>query len=77
MICGGSGVFVNFADLGAETELLVRAAHRGKCDRLRAIERRFSASRSASTPSITSWMSWSVVTAAHGHRRMKRPWPRP
>lgn len=34
MICGGR-VYLNFAGLGEENELLVRAAHGGNCDWLR------------------------------------------
>ena len=37
----GGGVYLNFAGLGEENELLARAAHGGNYERLRAIKRRY------------------------------------
>jgi FAD/FMN-containing dehydrogenase len=37
----GGGVYLNFAGLGEENELLARAGHGGNYERLRAIKRRY------------------------------------
>ncbi len=37
----GGGVYLNFAGLGEENELLARAGHRGNYERLRAVKRRY------------------------------------